>query len=291
MARSFVNYKATSYIGTIFSVPISLGAGSVRAKGAPISINWLTYGAGTANPNNLVQLNFATGNNIQSLAQIRAVYIDNSNSNYAISVIFPDTNFVVNAQPNSAAFYPVMSNSLQPFVAITGVQTGYEPTTNLIFTDVFLPPYADLETSFITSVMQNSLGGFYYPAAGDLFVEVHIATDSAVATTVFPSYASGMLVVTGMIINLMGINNVTGNQCTVSTQFYNQLTGANIVLARAISTSGVPADLVTTIYNQSNLCKVFAVSSIPDLIFRASTAPRTFTSGEAQLMVNYTHLP
>lgn len=144
MSISLAGFPATQYIGSPYMQPMQI-AGKA-GKCVPLTFNWLAYGVGNALPALVVNINLQT--NPQSpapfLDQIRSLYIDNSGNPYTLIVQFPDTGFIVQAQPYATGWYPVFTNKFVLNVAVLGFNNNNNNTQVDIFvTNVFAPPYTD----------------------------------------------------------------------------------------------------------------------------------------------------
>jgi len=178
MSISFAGFaQGFQYIGTPYAIAIQLGG--IQGKCVPLHFDWTSYGA-PVNKGVAVNVQFNLGTMSTSLLdKIRSVYIDNLNSNVPVFVQFPDTLFTVTAQPNSAGFYPVMTNDDNLTVAALNISTPV-PSCSIYVTNIPIPPYTDNQISnaqFLASAnlarslnIQNSNYGT--PALGDQFISV-----------------------------------------------------------------------------------------------------------------------
>jgi hypothetical protein len=144
---NFAAIPAQSYIGTPFSYPIQLGRASGRC--VPISINWLPYYAFNQSINQAINVGLF-GGSVQLLDQVRSVYIDNLNSNVPIYIQCVDTGFTVTAAPNTAGFYPLMTNSYEFVIVAIGLIPTELPLTSIYFTNIYVPAYTD--AAFVASI-------------------------------------------------------------------------------------------------------------------------------------------
>ena len=86
MSIALAGLLSTAYVGTPYAVPIQIAG--IGGLCAPLSFNWLAYGASLANPNINVLVDLGGGGNRQPLDRIRTIYIDNLASNVPIFVQF-----------------------------------------------------------------------------------------------------------------------------------------------------------------------------------------------------------
>lgn len=304
MARSFLTYKSNPYIGTLYTVPIQLlsplaqnpaavqhAMNVPKALVVPAQINWAIYGnAGTANPNQIVSFVLGQSAQSQTISQIRSVYVDNSDSNYPISVIFPDTQFVVNVQPNSSAFYPVMSNSLTAYVAITGVQDGDIPQTNLLFSDTFPSPYDDVEVQGVSSQLLNSVDGYYSAAVGDLATEVHVSLAGGSAKPFdLANKTDGNFILTAATLNIYGVKNASGTDCNFTASLSNPPSASPVFFARFIVPTGNAVNICTTIFQRNGWYKRLDATRFDFIVFSLLNVDGVSVSGGCQLLLDYTY--
>jgi hypothetical protein len=236
--RSFTGVNALSYIGVPYRQPEFIAPGGAFV---PITINWATYWALAGSPANLgvnINLSGSGGPTQQAIKRIVSVYIDNLGSNIPLYVSFPDSGFVVVAAPNTATWYPVVTNSFNLTVYALGLATGQIPTTKIFVTDVFVPPYADIElpqalAKYLASATISKGTTIYNtdfgtPALGDQIQNVPIGasiTAAIAAGTVLQDnlfgspLASGFIYLTCLAFTLaVKSNSLSTNQYNITIQ-------------------------------------------------------------------------
>lgn len=188
MARSFQGIQAQPFIGTVSLSPVAKDVVPVRPFVCPIHIAWSIYGASSINSTIGVQVTLAANNAFLSNGfRVVSVYIDNLNSNVPIYIVFPDTPYTVVGLPQSAKWYPVVTNATVCTIYGSGFVTGQIPSTNLLFGNF----YADTDTDFEQeNVFPQYIGspviqrtnvltpGFGVPALGDQVVSPTIDCSS-----------------------------------------------------------------------------------------------------------------
>lgn len=138
--QSLAGIRVVPYVGTPFAQPVQIGG--IAARVAPIGINFLTYGANSANPNLGVSVSLF-GGNVKLLSSVKSVYIDNDNSNVPIYVTAMDTGFTVSAAPQTSGWYLIATNNYQFQVTGIGFSDNNQPQVAIFFCDQFIPPSVD----------------------------------------------------------------------------------------------------------------------------------------------------
>lgn len=143
MSRSFLGIPLHTYQLSLTSFPSKLCGQSGIV--IPVNINWSNYNASTNAPNQNVIVNLQ-GNAAQAaIANIRSVYVDNTNSNVPIYVFFPDTGQAITCAPNAEGWFPVFTNGLIAWIIGEGFVTNQIPTTLVLFTNIFVQPFTNYE--------------------------------------------------------------------------------------------------------------------------------------------------
>jgi|SRR5215831_4959257 len=212
MSRNFNNIPTKPYIGTFFLIGAMIEGRKARV--VPLSINWLSYGASSAAPNQGIAANIQGVNQAPLLSSICSVYIDNTNSTVPIYILFPDTNNVITCQAGSAGWFLAMTNLMNFFIFGLGFTTGQIPQTNILLTDVFVVPNTNAElpqsvtlgkASAIIQRGQTIFNSTYAAfALGDQQTQnfVHIENNGE-TSIIFPVLASGFYIITGLTISLI----------------------------------------------------------------------------------------
>jgi hypothetical protein len=241
MARTFLGTGQVPYIGTPYQRPIQICHGG---KVVPLYFDWNAYGASSVKTSLNVLVSLRTPDvKAQLLQQIASVYIDNTNSFAPIYVYCPDTKYTAIAQPNSAGWYPLYTNGLELWVIGQGFVSGQIPQTTIFVSDLFIPPYTDLEISQTQQLMKASSNisqgnilynqNFGVPAIGDQIKFGSIPLN-VFQTLVFFNFGQGFIYITGIYLSCFGmLNNPASN---VSFNF--ESTGVSGVLFQATVTSG-----------------------------------------------------
>jgi hypothetical protein len=234
MARNFLGVPAQAYIGNVVSYPFKKGGKNVGTL-IPFTINWTAYGAGLitsgALTNFAVNVDYKLSLSIPAQWFPQSIYIDNTGSPSPIYCYFPDTKYVVVAQPNSEGWYPVLTNSLLMIVIAEGLEADNLPITNILLSDLFLPPNVNLELpnnlqSWLaspvitrgTSIYNTNFG---VPALGDqtvtYFPEVTSASGTFVPNMWGTPYSSGFLYLTHVSINCVALDANTQLEFSVKS--------------------------------------------------------------------------
>jgi len=262
MARVFIGTGQVNYIGTPYQRPIQICNGG---KVVPLYFDWNAYGASSVKTNINVLVSLRTPDvKAQLLNQIASVYIDNTNSFAPIYVYCPDTKYTAIAQPNSAGWYPLYTNGLELWVIGQGFVTGQIPQTTIFVSDLFIPPYTDLEISQSQPLYKASANitrgnilynqNFGVPAIGDQIIQSFINL-GILNDVVVPFPPANFIYITGVYLETFGMANTV--PLTVEMDFYS--TGISGVLFSAFSTSpnatqpGITTNFVPLAINGSNI--------------------------------------
>lgn len=143
MSRSFTAVPRQEYIGQPSPRPLKYGG--IEGIGIPLNFNWLSYGASTLNANQAAIVDLRPRQISARLIAIRSIYIDNLGSDTPIYCYFPDTQYSVAAQPNSAGWFKVYSNELIMWVIGLGFLTGDVPSTYILATNLSVENATDIE--------------------------------------------------------------------------------------------------------------------------------------------------
>ena len=159
MSLNLVGLGGVPYVGTVYTIPTQIAG--VQGLCAPLNFNWLAYGASEANSNINVLVDLGGGGNRAPLDRIRTIYIDNLASNVPIFVQFIDTLFTVTAQPNSAGWYPVFTNSQKFIVGAFGFTNVNIPSSAIYVTNILVPPYTDISVQSVyeQQIASPTIGG------------------------------------------------------------------------------------------------------------------------------------
>src|SRR5207253_1935344 len=110
MSRSFAGVPVFAYRGSYTSKDTKLTAVSkLPPRIIALDIDWSAYGGASATPNIGINVTLPL-QIIGQLGPIKSIYIDNTNSNIAVYVTFPDTGFTITAPAATATWYPVFTN-------------------------------------------------------------------------------------------------------------------------------------------------------------------------------------
>lgn len=105
----------------------------------PVKINWADYGAVNVASKVSVGINLyqsAAANGGFLLDKIRSIYIDNTFSTVTVYVTFVDTQHTVYALPNTAGWYPVLTNGGNVIVFAEFFTDNAIPITTIQFTNI-----------------------------------------------------------------------------------------------------------------------------------------------------------
>lgn len=295
MSRSFLGFGQTRYIGQPYTRPVMYRG--IKGVVVPLLFQWLAYGASSANPNVNVLVNldvFAC----KALDQIRSVYIDNLGSSNPVYIYFPDTGETVSAKANSEGWYPAFSNNKEFWVIGEGFLTGNIPQAYILVSN--LPFEASVNTELdqavalwlaspvITRGSSIYNTAFGIPALGDqLFssASLSLITPGSVVPLWGTPYPSGLLILTSLIVNVLGVNAnpaVTGQIAIESTgvagilispSYEAFVAAANIPSATIVSLTGIQTKLDAT------------------QTWRARTLSPALTTGLGQIYSSFTQIP
>jgi hypothetical protein len=178
--RSFAGIPTRNYPGTFQPFPMKLCAPVPLREPAVIRLdfNWTALGASTA----VSQLGCSIAmpqSESDRLGTIQSVYIDNTDSIVPMYMIFNDTGFTVTAPPNTAVWYPVITNGFEFRVYGDGFLNGSIPNTRIFLANRKMEPSLDPEVNEAISLWKGSpviqrtnslLPGYAPPALGDQFL-------------------------------------------------------------------------------------------------------------------------
>lgn len=234
---------SAQYIGAPYSVPSLLGTRLKQLpRVVPLTFNWASYGVSNSNNQIQVPINLAINAQTQQLDAIRGVYIDNTGSDAAVYVYFPDTGHLVTCAQFSTNWQPAYTNMLQCVVIGKGFVTGDTSQTKVFLTNQDIPPGESVELELVYPQYQCSprisrgtnqyTSGFTVPAIGDQwqFVGPTLQTTSTTALFGSPYAAGGYITLTDMEIALT--NNADAG-ITVSGSFTIKSTGISGTLYSA----------------------------------------------------------
>lgn len=194
--RSFAGYPVENFIGTPYGHPINICApfGGHDAKVCPITIQWDIYGAGTAKPNLGVSLNLYSSASIKApIDRIAALYIDNTESENPVFIVFPDTGFIATCNAFSSEYIPVITGTLQAIIYTINYIDEYDYTTRVFFLDKWVPGFVTLERNqtFPNFLASPSRGGFVFSPG---FGSASLGDEQfALSTTLINGYSANIL--------------------------------------------------------------------------------------------------
>lgn len=226
--RDFSSAFLVQYRGAI-PVPNAINIGGVQGAAVALTFDWAAYGANQFN-NRAVNVNLANQTVAAKLKQIRTIYIDNMGSDTPIYAYFPDTNYRVVAQPNSAGWFKVYTNGLQLHIIGIGFNQGALPTTYILVTNANVENAVDIELQQSLGLQKASSiitrGGSIYstdfgiPALGDQPQQfgTFVSADGVVFNNFWTSpLASGFIYLSNLELSLAHLeaNNATQGSITV----------------------------------------------------------------------------
>lgn len=263
--RNFSNINLVNYKALLGTRAIKFG--TISGVAVPVTINWMDYGASTANPNVSILADFETPA-CTALDQIRSVYIDNLGSSVPIYVYFPDTGYTVSAKPNSEGWYPAFTNAKQIWIIGEGFFTGNIPSTLVLVSNIPLYPSVNSEIDTATALYLASSNitrgtnifntNFGTPALGDQFTSaiLNTETDGQIVRLFQTPRPSGFIYVTSCYVSVQNFLN-TSNSVVANNQFFFESTGlAGVFLATALSvqpSQNIPQVILLNIQGQWKL--------------------------------------
>lgn len=181
MSFNPASVPAVPYIGTPFAAPSNrLNPISEPARSVRLDFTWAEYGVSQVNPNAAATFNIQ-GNQARGslLRSIRGVYIDNTASDGAVYVYFPDTAQMVPCAPFSVAWASVDTNVLIGTVIGKNFGTDDLSATTVFLYNVPVSPATFSELDIVYPQWRASpqlfpglnlyTSGFASPAIGDQF--------------------------------------------------------------------------------------------------------------------------
>lgn len=262
--RNFNGYPASAYIGQVFCNAIKLAG--IQGACCPLTIPWLIYGAATAKPNIVINVDMSPNNVAKQLIVLRSVYIDNLGSDVPIYIQFPDTGYTIVAQPNSAGWFPCYTNGMQCSIIGLGFFDGDIPSTFVLFTNIGIAPSTDIEiqtavslwkaSSTIsrgTTILNTNLG---VPALGDQTAQFNGTANNIVQAnnlwgTPLPS---GFVYLTDVVFDIFGYNSGGAGAGLAGADFFIESTGVAGILftfSPRVRLTGV-----NTVYPIFNVAKI-----------------------------------
>jgi hypothetical protein len=215
MSRVFIGFGQQQYIGTPYCRAMKLRG--ITGQIIPLLFQWISYGASTSKPNINVQVTLQSKEIRNKLDQIRSVYIDNMGSNVPIYIYFPDTQYSIVAQPNSAGWYPAFTNDFVVWVIGEGFFTGSIPETRILISNLEIVPAVDIEIQQSVSLWKASPTinrgnnifntNFGVPSLGDQTVQatLDLTTLSAVHNLFGTPYSTGFIYINSMYVFTSGV--------------------------------------------------------------------------------------
>lgn len=172
MSISFAGVPTKQYIGSPYAIAVQLAGQNGRA--VPLRFDWTAYGA-PGLTNIVVNVELQGGSNqTQLLDRIRSVYIDNLNSNVPVFVQFPDTLYTITAAPNTAGWYPALTNFWKLSVAAISISSPVPKCAIFVsnvyvssFTDIQIDPEFRLASANLTRSSLITNGDYGIVALGD----------------------------------------------------------------------------------------------------------------------------
>jgi hypothetical protein len=150
MSRSFLGIPIFPLQAKVIGKPLLLAKkSSYPPTGVPIDIDWnAQFALAGGSPNVGVTFNLLTSAVKTQLDIIQSVYIDNTASPIPVYVHFPSTGMTISVAPATSDWFPAVTEDLIVQVFVEGLVVGQIPMTQLIFTNVLIPPYSDPELNF-----------------------------------------------------------------------------------------------------------------------------------------------
>lgn len=303
MARRFIGTGQVNYIGVPYTRPVPIchdPKGGVLNTAVPLQFDWNAYGASSVNSTVNVLVSLRTPD-VRStlLGAIRSVYIDNTNSITPIYVYAPDTQYVATAQANSAGWYPLYTNGSDIWVIGVGFVTGQIPYTTIFVSDLFVPPYTDLELNQSVALYKASpaiqrgsaiYNSQYAPAAlaDQVFCNGLNMTVGGAFITVLPNVGNGFYYISA--ISLYG-------------SFLTKSTAGTVNCSVTLASTGLSGVLYTWNFQVTNISPqgivtqpIFELSGYNLKInaneeWRLNNAGNVTDSGTVNLVMHYTFNP
>jgi hypothetical protein len=134
MSKDFsIGNQPVPYKGQVYASPIRYTTPPADIRAVRVDIDWIDYGVSSLVSRATVSLNLIAAAVQTPLDAIRSVYIDNTFSNVAVYVQFPDTKFTIVCPPNSVVMSPAFTNVQEAIVYAEGFRSGDIPATKLHF--------------------------------------------------------------------------------------------------------------------------------------------------------------
>ncbi len=262
MARNFYDIIQTAipYIGDLRAVDTNIG----NQKSLIAEIDWLEYGASTANSAVGVSVNVSSGQNVKpELDAIRSVYIDNTFSDIPVYVYFPITGATFICRENATLLTPVIAANLKCIIYAEGFISGRIPQTTVHFMSAIYPPQLS-ETNFIAPLTAEQLGtgeGFSSsPVSAWTFNNIPLGEPSA-DRLIIVSFCGQSVADNPLYIESITINSIVCGVAVSRTDRTSSLIYTNLGIYQANVPTGTFGDIVVT--GVSNMAGgVISVASI-----------------------------
>jgi hypothetical protein len=169
VSKNFSTYTRFTYNGTYFKIPISGVADTNEQPGiVPVNVNWTDYAiAGSTKIGVNVNLNQSSSGSV--ISRCLACFIDNTQSNSAVYVVFPDTGYTMRVEALSQRMCPVVSQSLTPTVYIENVTAN--SNTTFFFANINAAEFHLASAGGSLIGLQASGGGIVPGLAADAIIE------------------------------------------------------------------------------------------------------------------------
>jgi|SRR5215469_338621 len=287
-----------TFIGAPVPFPTKLGTLlKYQPRVWSLSFNWSLYGVSNSNNQIAVPINLAVNNQSQQLDAIRGCYIDNTGSDAAVYVYFPDTGCLITCAQFSTNWQPVMTNLLQCVIIGKGFVTGDTSQTTIFLTNETLPPGESAELSLVypqylasprISRGNNQYStGFVVPAVGDQWQYIN-AVAGTNTTVLFgsPYTAGGYITLTnwhvdGLTAGTFSIASTgpsgtffTGGNAVTMDSLQVKLNAAETWQFKAIATTGVMNAIFCYSYQGSGLAEIlFSIGNLNAAVSTSFSLP------------------
>lgn len=215
--KTFAGTLIKPYVGVLAQAPAF--AGNCQVRTVPVRLNWNDYGvSSTINSMGVNVSLVGKGAQANIIPRMTSMYVDNTESNATVYILFLDTGQVIPVLPYSSGWFECLTSGYSCIVYGYGFVTGQIPITQIHFTDAFVPPFASLEVSQTQQLMKASRSitrgntifnqDFSVPALGDQTQQADLdLTQNAPTITLFGTpYAAPInyIYLLGLSVTLIG---------------------------------------------------------------------------------------
>jgi hypothetical protein len=210
-------YQLGAYTAPLIPKPVQLCSTSTRqSQVLPVLLNWTTIA-----PTFAVSINLNQGAPGQLLTGgIQGVYIDNSNNESDLILVFPDTGYELLCPASETRYFPVFSNANVCNIYNGSLTNSLNPLFNsisLLFTNFLVQPFDSTALQFFSNLViaSSQINGtirYISQVVGDNHEDV-LYTPSPVGQALLigaPPINTGFFIITALTISIMNAYSAGG---------------------------------------------------------------------------------